>query len=129
MIVLDTHVLVWAAMDSERLSRVAANAIEAHRRADGLVIADITLWELAMLISKGRIQAFGTVDVSVKLIAKDAIVRPVTAEIASIAAQFPREFPQDPADRLIAATARAEGLALVTRDEKLRASQHIQTIW
>lgn len=129
MIVLDTHALVWAAMDSKRLSRIAANAIEAHRKNDGIVIADITLWELAMLISRGRIQTFGTVDASVNEIAKDAIVRPVTAEIASIAAQFPREFPQDPADRLIAATARAEGLALVTRDEKLRASQMIQTIW
>lgn len=116
-------------MDSNRLSRIAANAIEAHRKSDGIVIADITLWELAMLISRGRIQTFGTVDASVNQIAKDAIVRPVTAEIASIAAQFPREFPQDPADRLIAATARAEGLALVTRDEKLRASQIIQTIW
>jgi PIN domain nuclease of toxin-antitoxin system len=128
VIVLDTHVLVWAAMDAKRLSHAAAAAIDTHRR-DGLVISDITLWELAMLISRGRIQAFGTTEASVKLIAADAIVKPITMEIAVIASEFPPDFAPDPADRLIAATARSEGLALVTRDEKLQASPLIQTIW
>jgi PIN domain nuclease of toxin-antitoxin system len=60
---------------------------------------------------------------------EDVIIKPITSEIASIAAQFPMDFPQDPADRLIGATAKAEGLPLITRDEKLRASPLLQTIW
>ena len=49
--------------------------------------------------------------------------------IAALATQFPEDFPRDPADRLIAATARAEGLTLVTRDERIRASALVRTVW
>lgn len=125
---LDTHALIWAVADAKRLSRTAAAAIRAHKE-DGLVIAAITLWELAMLVTRGRIQAFGTVDASVRLLTEGTIIKAITAEIAAIAVQLPHEFPQDPADRLIAATARAEGLPLITRDERLRQSPLIQTIW
>jgi len=56
-------------------------------------------------------------------------VREITPEIAALATQFPDEYPRDPADRLIGATARAEGIPLVTRDEGIRASLLIRTIW
>jgi PIN domain nuclease of toxin-antitoxin system len=129
MILLDTHVLVWAVAESRRLSRAASAAILKAQADGGLAIAAISLWELAMLLSRGRIQAYGTVDASIRLLTEGTVVKPTTTEIASIAAQFPLNFPQDPADRLIAATARAEGLTLITRDEKLRASPLLQTVW
>ena len=53
----------------------------------------------------------------------------VTPEIAALATQFPNDYPHDPVDRLIGATARAEGLALVTRDENIRKSPLLKTIW
>jgi PIN domain nuclease of toxin-antitoxin system len=56
-------------------------------------------------------------------------VRPITPEIAALATQFPDDYPRDPADRLIGATARAEGLTLVTRDERIRRSPLIRTVW
>jgi len=56
-------------------------------------------------------------------------VRPLTPEIAALATQFPDDYPRDPADRLIGATARAEGLTLVTRDERIRRSPLIRTVW
>jgi len=95
----------------------------------GLAIADVTLWELAMLLSRGRIQAYGTVEASVRLLTEGMVIKSITPEIAAISSQFPPDFPRDPADRLIAATAKSEGLALITHDEKLRSSPLLQTIW
>lgn len=129
MILLDTHVLVWAVAEPRRLSGPAAAAIEQFRKGGGLAIAAITLWELAMLFARGKIRAYGTIEASVRLLIEGTTVKPVTPEIAALAVQFPPGFPADPADRLIGATARAEGLSLVTRDEKLRQSPLLRTIW
>jgi len=99
------------------------------KKEDGLAIAAISLWELGMLIARGRILPYGTVEASVQLLTEGLVVKPLTAEIAALAVQFPAPYPFDPADRLIGATTQAEGLALVTRDEKLRSSRMLQTIW
>jgi PIN domain nuclease of toxin-antitoxin system len=56
-------------------------------------------------------------------------VHSLTPTIAALATQFPEDFPRDPADRLIGATARAEGIALITRDEQIRKSKLLKTIW
>jgi PIN domain nuclease of toxin-antitoxin system len=129
LIVLDTHVLLWAIVDSKKLSRAADAAIRRSRQVDGLAISAISLWELASLVARGRIRSYGTVESSVNRLIEGVTVKPVTPEIATLAAQFPDDYPRDPADRLIGATARAEGLALVTRDEGIRKSPLLKTIW
>src|SRR5579863_6617044 len=112
MILLDTHVLVWLVADPRRLSRDAKVAIQKARRTDGLAIAAISLWELAVLFARGQLRASGTVEASVALVitSAEASVKTITPEIAALATQFPDDYPRDPADRLIGATARAEGL-------------------
>jgi PIN domain nuclease of toxin-antitoxin system len=60
---------------------------------------------------------------------EDVTVRPITPEIAALAAQFPDDYSGDPADRLIGATARAEALTLITRDERIRRSRLLRTVW
>jgi PIN domain nuclease of toxin-antitoxin system len=129
MILLDTHVLVWAADDSDRLSRAAVSEIRRARRDGGLAISAISLWELAFLLTKGKIQMYGTVESSLRLLVEGVTVIPITSEIAVLAAQFPDDYPGDPGDRLIGATARAEGIPLITRDEKIRKSPLLRTIW
>ena len=129
MIVLDTHVLLWAIADSKKLSRAADAAIRRSRQVDGLAISAITLWELASLVARGRIRSYGTIESSLNRLVEGVTVKAITLEIATLAAQFPDDYPHDPADRLIGATARAEGLALVTRDENIRRSPLLKTIW
>ena len=129
VILLDTHVLIWMVADSQRLSRIATAEIRTAQRAGGVGISSITLWELASLVARGRIQAYGTVDASVRLLIEGVAVKPITPEIAALSAEFPDDFPRDPADRLIAATARAEGLLLLTRDQHMRKSPLLRTAW
>ncbi len=131
MILLDTHVLVWLVGQPEKLSRAAASAIRRARNSDGMALADISVWELALLFSRGVLQSHGTVENTVRnLLDRSGItVKCVTPEIAALATQFPNDYPRDPVDRLIGATARAEGLALITRDENIRKSSLLKTIW
>jgi PIN domain nuclease of toxin-antitoxin system len=58
-----------------------------------------------------------------------AEIRPIIPEIAALARQFPGDFSHDPADRLIAATARAEGITLVTQNQRIRQSPLLKTLW
>jgi PIN domain nuclease of toxin-antitoxin system len=129
VILLDTHVLVWAVADSKRLSRTAAAQIRRARGQGGVAVSAITLWELARLVARGRIQGRGTVEASVRLLLEGVTVKPITPEIAALATQFPDSYSHDPADRLIGATARAEGMTLVTKDENLRRSPLLRTVW
>ncbi len=64
-----------------------------------------------------------------KLLTEGVTVKPITAEISALANQFPDDYPDDPDDRLIGATARAEGMALITRDENIRRSPLLRTVW
>jgi PIN domain nuclease of toxin-antitoxin system len=129
VILLDSHVLIWAVADSKRLSKAATSAIRRARRGDGLAVSAITAYEVAWQIASGRIQGYGTVETSVLRFLEGVTMRPITPEIAALAAQFPEDYPRDPADRLIGATARAEGLTLVTRDDRIRRSPLLRTVW
>ncbi len=57
------------------------------------------------------------------------VVLDITPEIAALAFHVPPDFPNDPADRLISATARAHGLRLVTKDQYMQDSPLLRTIW
>jgi len=53
----------------------------------------------------------------------------ITPDVAALATQLPESFPRDPADRLIAATARSRSIPLVTADGRIRRSPLVKTIW
>jgi PIN domain nuclease of toxin-antitoxin system len=129
VILLDTHVVFWAGGRSEMLSKEAASAIRRARRSDGIAVSAISIWELALLFSRGKIHGSGTVEASVRELIDGMTVLPITAQIAALATEFPDDYPNDPVDRIIGATARAEALTLVTRDEKIRRSPLVNTVW
>ena len=131
MILLDTHVVFWAAAEPKRLSRNAARAIEKASRAGGLWVSSVTLYELAGLVKSGRIRGGGAPQDVVEAIvgAVRAGIHEITPEIAVLAQHLPDDFPRDPMDRLIAATAQALRIPLVTRDERMLDSPSLETIW
>lgn len=130
MILLDTHLVVWLAFDSSRLSRPARRAIDkAREKEDGLGISDITLLELATLASKGRIRLEVSLESFLREVEARFVILPINALICVTAFQLPAAYPKDPADRIIGATAIVKGLPLVTADRAIRRSRALDTVW
>jgi PIN domain nuclease of toxin-antitoxin system len=130
VILVDTHVVVWLAFDQNRISRKARTAIDdARKNADGLAISDITLLELATLAGKGRIRLEISLESFLQEVESRFVVLPMTSRACARAVALPAAYPQDPADRIIAATALIEGLSLLTTDREIRRSRAVQTIW
>jgi PIN domain nuclease of toxin-antitoxin system len=130
MVVCDTHVLIFDALMPRQLSAEARRAVDSADQSGELACADISLWEIAMLAAKGRLQvdrpAHGLLDDI--LTARRIAVLPITPAIADIAASD--IVPQgDPADRLIAATALAHRARLVSKNWRLRRISGLTTIW
>ncbi len=131
MIVVDTHVIIWDALKPERLSENAKNAINEANENDGIVFCEISLWEIAMLISKERISVEASYQNFIKLVfsSNKYQFRGITPEIAELTTSLPEEVNSDPADRIIAATSLIYKIPLVTTDKNLLNAESIQTIW
>jgi PIN domain nuclease of toxin-antitoxin system len=129
VILLDTHVVVWLAVEPAKLSKSAKEAIRSARTQGGLAVAAITLLELAWLAENGRIATKLSVESFVRQCVSKMIVLPITPEIAARAVSFPDPYPKDPQDRLIGATALVEGIQLVTHDGLIKTSGMIPVIW
>jgi PIN domain nuclease of toxin-antitoxin system len=130
VILLDTHVVAWLAFEANQISRKARTAIDnARNRGEGLAVSDITLLELATLASTGRIQLRTSLESFLREVEAKFVVLPITSRACVLAVGLPASYPKDPADRIIGATALAEGLALLTADRDIRGSNAVQTIW
>jgi PIN domain nuclease of toxin-antitoxin system len=132
MIVLDTHILVWWISDDKKLSATAKKAImDALDNGDELLVSSITAWELAMLVSKGRLSLNMDIDSWLHHISTIEQLRfvPVNNKVVVESTRLPGEFHKDPADRMIVALARVLSAPLVTADEKILNYQHVLTIW
>jgi len=130
MILVDTHIVVWLALEPARISKKARAVIEeTRRRGQGLAISDITLLEIAQIESKGRIQLNSSLETFLSEVEARFVVLPMTARVCVRAVELPAVYPKDPADRIIAATALVEGVPLVTADEEIRRSKALRTVW
>ena len=130
MILLDTHVLVWLALDPSRISKSAHSAInQARQQTSGLAISDISLVEVARLAIRGRINFNVSVESFLSEVEHLFLVLPISASIALQAYTMPTSYPNDPVDRIIGATALVKGLSLLTADREIRDSGVVPTIW
>jgi PIN domain nuclease of toxin-antitoxin system len=128
---LDTCVLVFDALAPDRLSAEASRAIEEGEEDGSLACCDISLWEIAMLVAKGRLEPGADTLSFLKLVLASRAIRTlsITPEIATISTSDALFAHQDPADRIIAATALYHERPLVTCDEALRAVKGLKVIW
>jgi len=130
MILLDTHTWIWSHSATKLLSDNVKKLIK-KTQTDQRAIASISIWEFAMMVTKGRIN----VKIDPKRWLNNAIgksgllVIELTPEIAMESCNLPGDFHKDPADRIIVATARTHNLTLLTKDRKILEYSHVTAMW
>lgn len=131
---LDTQAWVWSVLDHPRLSRRARTALRTVAAAEHIAIAEISLKEVAWHLAHQRIvvgEDFGAWPLWLRKAAASPQleVLPLTVDVAIESEQLGNSFPPDPADRLIAATARVHDLTLITSDRMIKKSRIVRTLW
>jgi PIN domain nuclease of toxin-antitoxin system len=119
-LLLDTHIWIWSQLEPERLAPRVRGALEDPKAE--LWLSAISVWELLMLIERGRVAVKGDPETWVQEVLRASPLReaPLTHAIA-LESQRVTLPHRDPADRFLAATARILDVALVTADAKMLA--------
>jgi PIN domain nuclease of toxin-antitoxin system len=118
LLLLDTHVWLWLVAGSSELSGKVRQMIDRAVAAGVLRIAAISLWEIALLASRGRIVLGKSIGLWLEEALADPApaIDPLSVQIAIESHALPGGFHRDPADQLIVATARVTNATLMTRD-------------
>lgn len=131
MILLDTHTWVWWVSNPEGLSARARRAIDESMTSTRLYVSSISVWEVALLVARGRLLL--TLEVDDWIARSEALPQlgfvPVDNHIARKAVGLAPPLHNDPADRIIIATALVLGASIVSKDRKIRGYPHVTTIW
>lgn len=117
-LLLDTHVWIWSVSEPARLAPRVARALQ--DRDNELWLSPISVWELVVLVEKGRLALEMAPEEWLSQAIRDLSTReaPLTAEVALATRQL-RMPHRDPADMFLAATAKVFELTLVTSDAHL----------
>ncbi len=131
MIVLDTHTWIWWVASPDEISRAAREEIDRAMEGEEILISSISCWEIALLVRKGRLEL--TMPVEDWIARSEALpfvqFVPLDNRIALRANHLLGEIHDDPADRIIIATALTLGAPLVSKDTRIRGYPHVETIW
>lgn len=127
-LLLDTHVWIWTQVSPGKVGRQATRLMLDAKNING--VATISALEIARLIAHGDIVLHKPLDawVEAALASLHAREFPLTRDIALEAYRLPEILHRDPADRILVATARVEGMTLVTADTRLLAYSHVKTV-
>jgi PIN domain nuclease of toxin-antitoxin system len=126
VIVLDTHAWIWWRAEPGRLSVPAARAIA---EADRIGVSSISMWELGMLVRRGRISLDRDVALWMRQALADSRIAVLAPGAGVALAAALLNFPGDPADRLIYAAASQAGARLVTRDARIARFDPARVLW
>lgn len=120
-LLLDTHAWIWLLGDSGQIAPATKQVVTLAQKERVLFASVISVWEAANLEAKGRVQLGAGVHAWLQQsFADDGIqLLPLSPEIAVESTRLPGNLHRDPADRILVATARIEGLTLLTRDARL----------
>ena len=120
-VLLDTHVLLYWLDGGTRLTRAQRKAVGSASEGEPLWVSDISLWEIATLVSLRRIRLRLPLRDWLEAAVAPPLVRRVSISptVASEVAGLPESFHRDPADRIIVASARATGATLLTQDRRI----------
>lgn len=126
---LDTHVLLWWALDPEKLSRRARGVVDDMEQHGGFASA-ISIWELGIKIKRGKLELPITIEDLTTRIERGNTVEfvPVDTQLwlASLSLAWDHN---DPADRVIVATAMGRNLPLLTKDRTIQEFPEVATVW
>lgn len=120
-VLLDTCAAIWLA-NGDSMSETSREVITlAQVSSSGISISPISAWEIATLVARGRLSLSLEPRrwFSALLALPGVRLAPMPPDVLIASATLPGSPPRDPADRIIAATARAYGLTIVTRDGEL----------
>jgi PIN domain nuclease of toxin-antitoxin system len=131
---LDTQAWIWSVLNHPRLSRRAHTTLASVAPDERVGLAAISLKEAAWHLAQGRVVVaddFGPWSVWLRAAAASPHleVLPLTVDVAIESEHLGVSFPRDPADRLIAATARIHDLTLITSDRPIRKTRVVRTLW
>ena len=131
MITVDTHIIIWDVLRPELLSEKAKNELERANNSDGIIFCDISLWEIAMLVKKKRLEIDITYLEFIELLkaSNKFIFQSITPEIADLSTKLSDQLNSDPVDRIIVATSIISNTPLITADKNLRRSKKLNIIW
>ncbi|WP_413987821.1 type II toxin-antitoxin system VapC family toxin [Labrys okinawensis] len=132
-LLLDTCAAIWVAEGAPINDATLKALDEAAGEGHAVYVSPMTAWEVGMLVSRGRLALTVTPQVWFKSLLSELSLRltELAPEVLIASSFLPGDPPRDPADRIIAATAREKGYTLVTRDRLLLAygeQGHIQTL-
>ena len=127
---LDTHAWIWWISGDSRLTLREREALDNLLPSERPVLAEISLWEVAMLVERDRLELDMDLERWLAVASAPATVElaRLTPAVAAEVARMPEKFHRDPADRLIVATARVMKLRVLTRDKKISAAR-VVPLW
>lgn len=125
-IVLDTHVLIYAAAGKISLGRSQL----LKRKENQLIYSSISLWEISKLFQLGRLNPEGGLEVFLRRIIGHSRYTEVgfSPEILLTMVSIAEKMQKDPADQLVVATALALGARLMTDDVLIRKSKLVEVL-
>ncbi|NLD36228.1 MAG: type II toxin-antitoxin system VapC family toxin [Desulfatiglans sp.] len=131
MIVADTHIIIWEALSPEKISKKAKAAIMEANENGGIIFCDISLWEITMLMNRNRVKVDASYKEFINLLlsSNNYVLQGIDPDIADLSTKIFNNTENDPADKLIAATAVIKKASLVTADRTMRSSSEVATIW